>query len=98
MEATTTIATWGNSEAIRIPQFLLRAVGLGKGDRVVLDINRDGNLEVRHARLDAHRRVVPSRRVTFDELFSSYEGGRLDNADAWEGDELTGAEREAWGL
>lgn len=91
----TAIASWGNSEAVRIPKDLLRRVGLKKGDRVSLCINRQGRLELvpQH---QAHRRVLPERGVTFDSLFKNYEGGAIDNTSAWPADEFVGAERDAW--
>lgn len=94
---TTNIATWGNSEAIRIPKALLAVSGLKPGDRVQLRTVAEGRIEVvRVPRQQAHRHVRPTRHVTFDELFAEYEGGRLDNLGAWPEAEMTPAEREPW--
>ncbi len=94
--ASTAVAAWGNSDAIRIPRDLLRRVGLKTGDPVTVAVNDRGNLEISPEPL-AHRRCAPATGVTFDSLFKGYRGGRLDNAGAWEGDDdLVGAEREAW--
>ena len=96
--ATTTVAAWGNSDAIRIPKGLMQQAGLHRGDTVVLQVNEPGSLELRRCE-DArqeHRRVRPKRDVRFEELFAGYTGGQLDNTRAWPQDELQGAERGAW--
>lgn len=91
----TAIASWGNSEAVRIPKDLLRRVGLKKGDRVSLCVNGQGRLELVPQK-QTHRRVKPERGVTFDSLFKNYESGAIDNASAWPTDDFVGAERDAW--
>ena len=91
----TAISTWGNSEAVRIPRETLRLAGLCKGDRVVFEINSRGRIELVPEEL-SHRRVMPAKGVTFDELFKHYDGGVADNAAAWPDDDILGAELDAW--
>lgn len=91
----TTIAPWGNSEAVRIPRDVLRSVGLRRGDQVSFEVNRSGRIEIIPQK-QPHRRVEPARGVTFDTLFKGYESGRLANGDAWPSDELVGAEWDSW--
>lgn len=91
----TTIATWGNSEAVRIPREILRITGLGKGDRVSVQVNEKGCIEIAPKPRE-HRRVAPARGITYDALFKNYTGGRLENAGAWPDDSLVGAEKDAW--
>lgn len=99
VRAVTTIASWGNSEAVRIPKQLLEAAGLKKGDRVLIEYDSGGYLALRRAQeVGEHRRVVPLNRVTFDDLFRDYDAGPLENADTWaRADESpVGAELEVW--
>ncbi|MDR1088980.1 MAG: AbrB/MazE/SpoVT family DNA-binding domain-containing protein [Coriobacteriales bacterium] len=92
---STPIAQWGNSCAVRLPKEKLRLVGLKQGDLIEVEVNQSGHLEI-VPRSKAHRRTIPSRLVTFEELFKGYEGGRLDNRDAWPNDDLMGKELDAW--
>lgn len=96
MDATTTIGMWGNAEAIRLPRAIMRKVGLRKGDRVGLSVTKDGRIEIEKEPEETHRRVIPSRQVTFDDLFRGYEGGRLPDCTDWPEDDLVGAEIRAW--
>ena len=91
----TKISTWGNSDAVRIPCAILRAVGLLSGDDVELIVNERNNIEIIPAR-KSHRSVRPKRGVTFDTLFSNYESQEHGAAPAWPDDEMVGAELEAW--
>jgi len=93
--ATTTIASWGNSEAIRIPRGMLQLAGFSKGDPVIIELNSRGNLEIRLVK-DGHRHVEPTPGVTFAKLFEGYEGGRENTSDPLPDDEPMGAERDAW--
>ena len=95
--AVTTVATWGNSEAVRIPRTLLQAAGLKKGDKVCIEYDSARCLRIYPVPEPAeHRRVSPASQVTFASLFDGYEGGRLQGADAWPEGALEGAERDAW--
>ena len=91
----TKISTWGNSDAVRIPCAILRAVGLLAGDDVELIINERNNIEIVPAG-KSHRNARPKRGVTFDALFSGYEPRKRDAVSAWPDDEMVGAELEAW--
>ena len=91
----TTIAPWGNSEAVRIPRDVLRSVGLRRGDQVSFEVNHSGRIEIIPQK-QPHRRVEPARGVTFDTLFKGYEGGCLAGGDAWPNDDLVGAEWDSW--
>ena len=91
----TKISTWGNSDAVRIPCAILRAVGLLSGDDVELVVNERNNIEIVPAG-KAHRSVRPKRGVTFDALFAGYEPQRQDSTPAWPDDGMVGAELEAW--
>ena len=97
---STAVATWGNSEAVRIPRDTLRKAGLRKGDRVSFAVNAHGRIEIVPERKE-HRRAVPARGVSFETLFAGWEGaGSGGNAGSgaggWPNDELVGAERDAW--
>jgi antitoxin component of MazEF toxin-antitoxin module len=92
---TTAVAQWGNSYAIRVPREQLRLAGLVQGDKVDIRVNQQGYLEIIPAG-EAHRRVRPSRLMSYEELFKDYRGGRLDNREAWPDDGFEGAEFGAW--
>lgn len=97
LATTTKIATWGNSDAIRIPRSLLAATGLRAGDQVELTTTPRGGIEInRLVPTQPHRHVRPKNHVTFEDLFAEYDGGRLDNVDAWPQDEMTPTERRSW--
>ena len=92
---STAIAAWGNAAAVRIPRDVLEHLGLRLGDRVSFEVSARGTIEM-VPEVHEHRRCVPAKDVTFDSLFRGYQGGRLDNRDAWGHDEPVGAGREAW--
>ena len=50
MAAKTVIAKWGNSLAVRIPRSVARDARLAEGDRVELQLNSSGGIELRPAR------------------------------------------------
>jgi antitoxin component of MazEF toxin-antitoxin module len=79
---------------MRIPKDVLAVTGLSGGDVVDVRINERGNIEV--VPTVAYRTGARRRRVTFDELFRDYQGGRRSFADPWGDDELVGAEKDAW--
>ena len=91
----TTLVQWGNSDAVRIPKEMLRRVGLKRGDKIEIEINAAGHLELLPKK-EAHRRVCPSRKIDATDLLRAYEGNRLDNRDAWPEEELIGMEQETW--
>ena len=43
----TTISKWGNSLAVRIPRDVAKAAGWNEGDRLALDLSKDGSLALR---------------------------------------------------
>lgn len=98
---STAIASWGNSEAIRIPQDMLRRAGLHKGDRVTFEINERGNLEIVPEEKE-HRHVAPARGVTYESLFKDYDVSAAvkmpmpEGECTWPDDDMAGAEYEAW--
>ena len=92
---TTTLVKWGNSDAIRIPKELLQKAGLKRGDKIELEINSAGLLQILPTK-DAHRRVLPSRKISTDDLFREYSAGRIDNRDAWPSEDLISKEQDAW--
>lgn len=93
----TKVASWGNSEAVRIPKGLLRSAGLASGDEVNVSVNERGNIEIM-PEAKAHRRVRAARGVTYESLFDGYTGGAaLGEACDWP-DVMVGAEKRSWGL
>lgn len=93
----TRISSWGNSDAVRIPRSLLRLAGLKAGDDVDIVVNERSNIEI-VPKAKSHRRVKPAKGVTFDSLFAGYESSDkpIDYSSPWLGDDLVGAEYEAW--
>ena len=91
---STTISSWGNSEAIRMPKEMLRQVGLRQGDVVDFEINERGHLEIVPKK--TYREGVRRRRLTFNDLFKGYSGKPLNNEDAWGDESFIGAEKDAW--
>lgn len=90
----TKIATWGNSEAVRLPRKILKLLGITAGDSVDVVVNERNNIEIIQKE-KAHRRVRPMRGITFESLFAGYEPRELPS-DPWPHDELIGAEAKAW--
>ena len=93
----TTIGTWGDSEAIRLPQALLKLLDLHKGGKVSWDVNERANIEIAPVPAQ-HRRVTAKHGVMFDSLFRDYDpNSTLETAPAaWPNDDLVGAEWDAW--
>ncbi len=95
---STRVASWGNSEAIRIPQSILRAAGLAPGDRVEIVVNERHNIEV-FRKAPEHRRVRPAEGITFDTLFAGYNSETCPTSEpAWPDEDMQGDEFEAWSL
>lgn len=92
---STTIATWGNSDAVRIPRDVMVGSGLKTGDRVDVTIADRGVVVIRLAGTP-HRHVAPAEGVSFESLFSGYAGERATSTDPLPEDDLVGAERDAW--
>lgn len=93
---TTRVASWGNSEAVRIPRSILRATGVSSGDRVEVVVNERNNIELRRKQSE-HRCVKPARGITFDGLFAGYSPDASSAASAaWPTEDMAGAEMQAW--
>ena len=90
----TTIASWGNSEAVRLPKEQLRLVGLGKGDIVDFIVNERGHLEI--VPEQTFRQGQRRRKVSFDELFKDFEVVNTPREDPWGDDGFVGDEEKAW--
>lgn len=95
MSVATTVAPWGNSEAVRIPKSLLRSVGLSAGDKVTIGATERGSIEIVPTRR-IHRRVQPKEGVTFATLFDGYEPTTAVDVPSWPSEDMAGAEAEAW--
>jgi antitoxin MazE len=50
MTRKTTVSRWGNSLAVRIPQEIARQARISEGDRLTLDLQRDGAIVLRSIR------------------------------------------------
>ncbi len=95
MAQATTIAKWGNSEAVRIPKSILQALGLKSGDKVKVDTNEKGAIEITPAPRE-HRRVKPAKGITYESLFADYVYNPEDSRSPWPDHDMVGAEYEAW--
>ncbi|WP_432762723.1 AbrB/MazE/SpoVT family DNA-binding domain-containing protein [Adlercreutzia murintestinalis] len=94
MGYASSISSWGNSAAIRLPKSLLGAAGLRLGDKVNISTNAAGNIEIAPAQKE-HRHVRPEPGITYETLFAHYAPANLPT-DQWPNDDLIGAEYEAW--
>ena len=95
MAQATTIAKWGNSEAIRIPKDILQKLGLKSGDKVKITANEMGNIEIVPTPQE-HRHIRPAKGITFESLFEGYVYNPEDSMSAWPDHDLIGAEYESW--
>lgn len=95
MSVATNIASWGNSEAVRIPKSVLRAIGLSAGDGVRIGTTARGSIELVPVKRD-HRCVQPKRGVTFESLFGNSYPDPVDSGPAWPTEDMAGVELEAW--
>ena len=59
--ATTQVAKWGNSLAVRIPKAVADSAELREGDPVDVGVNKDGALVVKPARRKYRLRVLVSQ-------------------------------------
>lgn len=50
MRNQTTVSKWGNSLAVRIPQYIAKEARLNEGDCLALDLDRDGSIVLRATR------------------------------------------------
>lgn len=91
----TKISTWGNSDAVRIPRQVLKAVGLASGDSVNVVVNERNNIEIVRKK-GGHRCVKPAKGITFESLFTGYDLAKATSTEAWPNEGMIGAEFEAW--
>ncbi len=61
MPAHSQVARWGNSLAVRLPRSLVKDAGVQEGDRLSLDLAKDGAIVLRSTR----------RKFSLDELVSA---------------------------
>ena len=73
---------WGNSVGLRIPNSLLKSLNLSMNDKVELK-EEDDKIVITKSQ---------QKRVSLEELFKNYGGGKLENTFEW--DEPIG--RELW--
>ncbi len=95
MAYATTVSKWGNSEAVRIPRDLLRAVGLSEGDMVKVSATSHGNIQITPERRE-HRRVKPDPSITYETLFEGYAPSGVLQEKSWGNDDMVGSEWKAW--
>ena len=50
MPAHSQVSRWGNSLAIRLPRTILKDAGVQEGDRLSLDLAKDGAIVIRSTR------------------------------------------------
>ncbi len=95
MVHATTVSKWGNSEAVRIPRDILRAIGLRAGDKVKMSTTPQGGIHIM-PECKEHRRVKPDPTITYEVLFGGYEPPTSLQGDPWASDDMVCAEWEAW--
>jgi len=67
MRSETTVAKWGNSLAVRIPQAIAKQASLSEGDCVAVALNSDGRIVLRptgrrYELADLVSRITPKNR------------------------------------
>ena len=72
-DATTKLAKWGNSLAVRIPKSISESARLQEGDRLSLAVAKDGAVVIRRAR----------RRYRLDELVSGITSNNRHRETDW---------------
>jgi antitoxin MazE len=61
MPIDTQVSRWGNSLAVRIPRAIVKEARLADGDRLTLDLARDGSIVLRSSRRRYELRQLLSR-------------------------------------
>ena len=61
MPIDTRLSRWGHSLAVRIPRAIVREARLADGDRLTLDLARDGSIVLRSSRRRYELRQLLSR-------------------------------------
>jgi antitoxin MazE len=76
------VAKWGNSLAVRLPKVIARQAGVAEGDRVSVNVARDGSIVLRSVRL----------KYSLQELVAGITPKNRHREEDWGGP----AGREAW--
>lgn len=76
MQATATVAKWGNSEGVRIPREMREATGINEGVTVSLEV-RDGAIVMRPVST-SERRIGRYVLPDLQALFADYRGPQPD--------------------
>jgi antitoxin MazE len=80
--ATTQLAKWGNSLALRIPKAVADSAGLRKGDPVSLRVSEDGELVVSAARRKYKLEALVSR-ITAKNRHGETDWGKPVGRETW---------------
>jgi antitoxin MazE len=80
--ATTQLAKWGNSLALRIPKAVADSAGLRKGDPVSLRVSEDGGLVVSAARRKYKLEALVSR-ITAKNRHGETDWGKPVGREMW---------------
>lgn len=92
--ATTKLSSWGTGQGFHVSRQAMEASGIRLGDEC--DIEYHPGVIVFRFKGSEHRRVKRTK-LTFDEAFKNWNGGRLDAGDPWAGLASRGAEEDVWG-
>jgi antitoxin MazE len=79
---TTQLAKWGNSLALRIPKSVAEGAHLREGDRLTLDLTKEGNLIVRLARKRYSLEELVSR-ITRNNRHAETDWGSAVGKETW---------------
>lgn len=90
---TTTLSKWGTGQGIHISKQMMKDAQITVGD--VCTVESKPGMIVLRFNCSEHR-PVRCQPISFDDLFSSWNGSREDIVDPWADSELHGAERELW--
>jgi antitoxin MazE len=82
MRNQTTLAKWGNSLAVRIPQSIAKEAGLNEGDFLALGLGGDGSIVLRSTRKKYELSDLVSR-ITPKNRHRETDWGRPQGKEAW---------------
>lgn len=91
---TATLSEWGTGQGIHVSKQVMRDAQVAVGDVCAVE-SSPGVITLRFNR--SEHRPVRCEHISFDELFSSWQGSREDASDPWEGSQPHGTEKELWG-
>ena len=80
--ATTQLAKWGNSLAVRIPKAVADTAQLREGDPVDVGVNQEGSLVVRPARRKYRLKALVSQ-ITAKNRHAETDWGRPAGTEVW---------------